>query len=405
MSAQFLRGIRFADLTWAGAGAFATKIFSDFGADVVKIESTTRPDNTRLAGPFKDRIAGLNRSGYFASRNTGKKSFTVDLKHPGGLALLRELISHSDVISNNFAAGAMARLGLGYDDVCRIKPDIIYPSMPMYGDTGPLAAMPGLGMTISAVTGLTSLTGYEGGPPVGPGTHFPDHAANPYHAAFAVIAALRQRRLTGRGMKIDLSQVESMFNCLGLPFMEYSLTGIAPPIMGNRSRFHAPHTVFRCRGEDRWCAVAVLDDAQWPALCGAIGRPDLAGDARLGSAAGRLQNLAIVEGAVAEWTAERDARAVMETLQAAGVPAGMVSDARDLMEDDPQLRARRHWQELDHSEMGPSRINSPPYLLNGERVALLPPPLLGEHTDDVMTRVLGYSPDRIAALRAEGALA
>ena len=199
MKPQFLKGIRFTDLTWAGAGPFCTKIFSDFGADVIKIESTTRLDSVRTGGPFKDRKFGLNRSGYFASRNSGKKSVVLDVKSPMGREQVHDLIRNSDVVSNNFGPGAMDRMGLSYEDVRAIKPDIVYLSMPMYGESGPRAELLGVGMTISAVTGLMWSTGYCPGDPVGPGTHYPDHAANPYHAAFAVLAALRRRRLTGLG--------------------------------------------------------------------------------------------------------------------------------------------------------------------------------------------------------------
>ncbi len=204
MRPNFLRGIRFADLTWAGAGTFGTKVFSDFGAEVIKIESMTRPDPVRVGGPFKDGIAGANRSGYFASRNSGKKSISLNLKTAEGRDLVRQLVAKSDVVSNNFGPGAMDRLGFGYEELRAIKPDIIYLSMPMYGEDGPRSTMLGVGMTISAVTGLMWMTAYGPGDIVGPGTHYPDHAANPYHAAFAVLAALRQRRRTGQGMKIDL---------------------------------------------------------------------------------------------------------------------------------------------------------------------------------------------------------
>lgn len=162
-------------------------------------------------------MAGLNRSGYFASRNTGKRSVALNLKSPEGQAIVLDLIRQADVVSNNFGPGAMDRLGLSYEEVRKVRPDIIYLSMPMYGEDGPLSNLLGVGMTISAVTGMMSLTGYAGGPPVGPGTHFPDHAANPYHAAFAVLAALRHRRRTGRGMKIDLAQVGRPSTASGRP--------------------------------------------------------------------------------------------------------------------------------------------------------------------------------------------
>ncbi|HEX3990785.1 MAG TPA: CoA transferase, partial [Acetobacteraceae bacterium] len=174
MFPQFLKGIRFVDLTWAGAGPFSTKLFSDYGAEVIKIESRSRPDPVRVGGPYKDAIPGINRSGYFASRNTGKKSFAINLKAPASKAILFELIRDADVVSNNFGPGAMERLGLGYDALKEIKPDIIYLSMPMYGEDGPLANLTGVGMTISAASGLMWQTGYEGEGPLGPGTHFPD---------------------------------------------------------------------------------------------------------------------------------------------------------------------------------------------------------------------------------------
>lgn len=404
MYPDFLKGIRFVDLTWAGAGPFSTKLFSDFGAEIIKVESASRPDPVRVGGPYRDAIPGINRSGYFASRNTGKRSFAVNLKHPKSLETLFELIRTADVVSNNFGPGAMDRLGLGYEAVKAVKPDIIYLAMPMYGESGPLANLTGVGMTISAVTGLMWQTGYEGEGPLGPGTHFPDHAANPYHAAFAVMAALRHRRATGRGLKIDLSQVESTINCMGLSVLEHAATGIEQDRLGNRSAHHAPHNIFKCAGEDDWCAVAVLNDQQWQSLCELIGARDLAKDRELATAKGRLARVDRVEAAVAAWTADKDATSVMMTLQAKGIPAGVVASSRYLMDEDRQLAHRGYWQKVDHPEIGEARFTSPPFLLDGERIELRRPPLLGEHTDAVLTQILGYTPERVAALRAEGVL-
>jgi benzylsuccinate CoA-transferase BbsF subunit len=209
----------------------------------------------------------------------------MNLKSQKSRDILYDIIRTSDVVSNNFGPGAMERLGLGYDEVKAIKPDIIYLSMPMYGEDGPLANLLGVGMTISAVTGLMWQTGYQGEGPIGPGTHFPDHAANPYHAAFAIMAALRHRRATGRGLKIDLSQVESTINCMGLPFLEYAMTGQERERMGNRSPFHAPHNIFACQGTDDWCAIAVETDSQWQTLCRVAGLSELADDPALADAA------------------------------------------------------------------------------------------------------------------------
>ena len=404
MKVRFLEGVRFADLTWAGAGPFSTKVFADFGAEVIKVESATRIDPVRLGGPYRDGVAGVNRSGYFASRNTGKRSVALNLKSAEGRAVVRDLIRTADVVSNNFGPGAMDRLGLGYEDVKKIKPDVIHLSMPMYGEDGPLSSLLGVGMTISAVTGMMSLTGYGGGPPIGPGTHFPDHAANPYHAAFAVLAALRHRRRTGRGMKIDLSQVESTINTLGIPVVEHALTGEEPERIGNRSLHHAPHNLFRCEGEDDWCAITVMTDAQWRSFATVIGADALLADPDLDTVAGRLRRVDELEAAVSRWTATRAAAAVMQILQSVGVPAGVVSDARTLIERDAQLRHRDYWQHLDHPELRMATYASPPFRLDGERVELSRPPLLGEHTDAVLAGVLGYSSERIAALRASGTI-
>jgi benzylsuccinate CoA-transferase BbsF subunit len=404
MFPQFLKGIRFADLTWAGAGPFSTKLFSDFGAEIIKVESGSRVDPVRAGGPFKDGVAGINRSGYFASRNTGKKSLAMNLKSQKSRDILYDIIRTSDVVSNNFGPGAMERLGLGYDEVKAIKPDIIYLSMPMYGEDGPLANLLGVGMTISAVTGLMWQTGYLGEGPIGPGTHFPDHAANPYHAAFAIMAALRHRRATGRGLKIDLSQVESTINCMGLPFLEYAMTGQERERMGNRSPFHAPHNIFACQGTDDWCAIAVETDSQWQSLCRVAGLSELADDPALADAAGRLQQVERIEQAVTLWTRQHGAKDVMERLQAVGVPAGMVMNSRHLMDNDEQLRHRGYWQTLDHPEIGESQFTSPPFLLDGERVNLRRPPLLGEHSEDLLQQLLGYSAEQVQALRQEGVL-
>ena len=399
MKPQFLKGIRFADLTWAGAGPFCTKIFSDFGADVIKIESATRLDSVRTGGPFKDRKFGVNRSGYFASRNTGKKSVVLDLKSDEGKALAFDIIRQSDVISNNFGPGAMDRMGLSYDAVRAVKPDIVYLSMPMYGESGPRAELLGVGMTISAVTGLMWSTGYRADDPVGPGTHYPDHAANPYHAAFAILAALRWKRLTGQGTKIDLSQVESTINFIGTAVVGSALEGADRPQIGNASTEMAPHNIYRCAGADEWCAVAVANDEQWRSLAGLIG---LSGAERYATVAARLAGRDHLDRVVGVWLSTRSAVGAAALLQQAGVPAAVVANSRHLVEQDRQLAARAYWQHVEHPELGNSLYASPPYRIDGERVELSRPPLLGEHTREVLGSLLGLEAAAIDELESKG---
>lgn len=404
MKTDFLKGIRFADLTWAGAGPFGTKLFSDFGAEVIKVESAVRPDPVRIGGPFKDGEAGINRSGYFASRNSGKKSMSVDLKSEAGRKIVHELIEQSDVIANNFGAGAMDRLGMSYETVKAIKPDIIYLSMPMYGESGPRASLRGLGMTISAVSGLLWQTAYDDKEPIGPGTHFPDHAANPYHAAFAIMAALRYRKLTGKGMNIQLAQVESMINFVGADFMEFAISGNEPRQIGNRSTSAAPHDIYQCAGDDTWCAIAVETEEQWQRFAIAVGSPNLAAFEIFSDVSARLQHREELDSIITRWTKKHDAVELADLLQAAGIPAAAVANSQYLIEKDPQLAARNYWQRVDHPELGNSLYASPPYNIDGERVALLRPPLLGEHTAEVLSDLLNLPDDQIAKLESAGVL-
>jgi benzylsuccinate CoA-transferase BbsF subunit len=401
MRPDFLAGIRLADFTWAGAGPFGTKVFSDFGAEVIKIESSVRLDSVRTGGPFKDRRSGVNRSGYFASRNTGKKSVVLDLKSDRGRQIAHDIVRQSDVVSNNFGPGAMERLGMDYETVRRIKPDIVYLSMPMYGEDGPRAELLGVGMTISAVTGLMWSTAYRPGDPVGPGTHYPDHAANPYHAAFAVLAALRHRRLTGEGMKIDLSQVESTINFIGSAMVRCALDGGDGPQSGNASPTMAPHGIYRCVGDDAWCAITVATDEQWTALAAMIG--GAAQSDRFATVEARLDARDAIDALVGAWTGGLSAERVAEKVREAGIPSAPVANARDLIERDAQLAARDYWQRVAHPELGDSLYASPPYRIDGERVELARPPLLGEHTRSVLGDLLGMSNADLDRLEASGA--
>jgi benzylsuccinate CoA-transferase BbsF subunit len=357
-----------------------------------------RLESVRTGGPFKDRKFGVNRSGYFASRNTGKKSVVLDLKAEEGRALVYDIIRQSDVVSNNFGPGAMERMGLGYDAVKAIKPDIIYLSMPMYGEDGPLAELLGVGMTISAVTGLMWSTAYGKDDPVGPGTHYPDHAANPYHAAFAILAALRRKRLTGEGMKINLSQVESTINFIGSAVTRAAIKAKDAPQTGNASVDAAPHGIFRCAGDDAWCAIAVTSDAEWQAFAKATGIDDR----RFATVDNRLADREELERRLTQWTATRSAAEVAETLRDAGVPAAVTASARHLIEDDPQLAARGFFQRVEHPELGNSLYASPPYRIDGERVELQRPPLLGEHTREVLAGLLGLEQQEIDRLESAG---
>ncbi|TQN38014.1 benzylsuccinate CoA-transferase BbsF subunit [Blastococcus colisei] len=401
-----LSGVRIADFTWVGAGSYTTKMLADHGADVIKIESSAKVDGIRLSAPFKDGIKGVNRSGYFADRNTSKRSITIDLRTEEGRALARRIVVASDVVANNFTPGTMAKFGLGYDDVREINPRAVYLAMSMSGDSGPERDFLGYGLTIGALVGIHHLSGLPNREPAGTGTNYPDHIPNPCHSAFAVLAALRHARRTGRGQYLDIAQTEPTIAVLGAAFLEATVNGRDPQPLGNAHRRYAPHGVYRCAGEDRWIAIAVTDDRQWPALRSALGLAEESCPAEWATEAARHRDREALDGLLAAATAGRDAGDLFTRLQAAGVPAGVVQDAADVVERDPHLQARGHWVRLEHPEMGETLYNAPPFQLTGTPATLTrPAPMLGQHTREICHEVLGLDDAEIARLQDEGVLA
>jgi benzylsuccinate CoA-transferase BbsF subunit len=399
-----LEGVRVADFTWIGAGAFTTKLLADFGAQVIKIESAERLDALRGSRPFRDGKPGVNRSGYFADRNSSKRGITLNLKNPKGQEFARRLIARSDVVANNFSPGVMEKFGLGYDDVRRIRPDIVYVSMSMQGTAGPDHKYLGFGLTIGALTGLQYLSGLPECEPAGTGTNFPDHIPNPCHAAFAILAALFHRRRTGEGQFIDLAQTEPMISLLGPTILNYTVNGDLSERNGNARPPRVPHGVYPCAGEDRWIAISAWTDQAWDSLVRVLGFPNWA-DRELSSAENRLARRQDIDAGIAEATRLREADELMAALQSGGVPAGVVRSAADVILSDPQLRHRGHWVHLNHQEMGRSLYNAPPFRMSGvDAVPRTPAPLLGEHTVEICREVFELADDEIASLRQDGVL-
>jgi benzylsuccinate CoA-transferase BbsF subunit len=398
---RLLAGVRVIDFSWIGAGSYTTKILADLGADVIKIETSQRLDTLRVTKPFKDGKPGVNRSGYFADRNASKRSMTVNMKHPRGLDLAKKLIAGADLVANNFTPGVMDKLGLGYGVLKALSPRIVFVSMSMQGADGPEKDDLGYGLTIAALTGLQHMTGLPDRQPAGTGTNYPDHIPNPGHTAFAILAALRHQRRTGEGQFIDLAQMESTLAMVGPSLMNYMVNGIIDGRHGNARPGHAPSGVYPCAGDDRWIAIEVQDDAQWAALIRAL---DIASPVEWNTAGGRLAHREAVDAALATCTAAHDMHRLMHVLQQAGVPAGAVYDARDVMRD-PQLAERGHWVTLDHPEMGPSTYNSAPYRFsNAQSAPTSPAPLLGQHTAEICRDLLGLDEAAVERLNADGVL-
>jgi benzylsuccinate CoA-transferase BbsF subunit len=399
-----LEGLRVLDFCWVGAGALVTKLLAEHGAEVIKIESRARPDNLRVAPPFRPGVDGLDSSGYFASRNNDKRSFALNMRKPESREFARELALCSDLVTNNFRPGVMERWGLDYETLSAENPGVIYLSMPMNGSSGPDSQAIGFGSTIAAQAGLVYLSGRPDRDPIGTGTHYPDHVPSPGHALAALLAVILQRKKTGRGRLIELSQFESTVNLLG-PAVVAASTG-APKAMrnGNRAATHSPSGVFRCEGDDAWIALAARNDAEWRALAETLGVPELADDERFTTLAMRKHNEDALELLLAALVAPRERWELARALQARGVPAWPALSSEDMLADE-QLRARAFWRKLDHAVMGELSAPSAPFKGRGprtgpERAA----PLLGEHTNEIGRSLLGLDDAEIERLRGEEVL-
>jgi benzylsuccinate CoA-transferase BbsF subunit len=397
-----LKDIRVADFSWVGAGPFLTKPLADHGADVIKVESRVRVDPIRTMAPFRDGVKGQENSGYFANRNSSKRSICLNLKDSRGRELALKLIEVSDIVVNNFSPGTMDRLGLGYDAAQKVRPDVIYIEMPMMGNEGPYRSSRGYGLTIAAAGGLLGLTGYPDRPPVGTGTNYPDHVPNPLHGATAVLAALHRRHRTGLGEYIELAQLESTVNVIG-PAIVAAAAGRRTGPIANADDVAAPHGVYECAGDDSHCAIAVFDDEQWAATRAVLDGVCWSDYSQLDRTEGRRQSVALLDRLVSEATVGWDAQQLADALTAHGVAAAVVADAEYLLYRDPQLRARGHWVTLEHPVMGSSIYDGIPYRLSGTPGELRSPaPLLGADSHPVCTELLGVTDDTYALWAREG---
>jgi benzylsuccinate CoA-transferase BbsF subunit len=386
-----------------GAGALVTQTFAIHGAEVIKIETSTHPDNLRVTAPFRPGHENVNGSGYFASRNANKYSFALNMSTEKAHEIARRLLETSDIVINNFRPGIMERWGLGYEQARALNPGVIYVSMPMQGSTGPHSDFMGFGSTISAVAGLVEMSGLPDRSPIGTNTHYPDHVPNPGHALVVLLAALYRRALTGQGANIELAQLESTVNAAGPAILAASV-GVEVERNGNRVDDAAPHGVFRCAGDDSWCAIAVSEDEQWESL-----RRVMDVDGRLSSDRfrffrGRKDSEDELERVLSEYAATWDREQLATALQEAGVPAYVVQTIPDLL-DDAQLIERGYWRHLDHKEIGSYVTGSLPFRWEGGAFApTRPAPLLGEHTWELANRILGMSREEFDTLLAEGVL-
>ncbi|MGB2693835.1 MAG: CoA transferase [Dehalococcoidia bacterium] len=398
-----LADLKVLDFMWVMAGPSATRTLADYGATIVRVESTNRVDTARTMAPFFQQQPGPENSALFQNMNAGKLGLTLDLSKDDGRAVIHDLVRWADVVTESFSPKAMRAWGLDYESLRQIKPDIVMLSACLMGQSGPLSGFAGFGSLAAAISGFYDITGWPDRPPAGPFGAYTDTAA-PRFIAAAILAALDHHERTGEGQYIDLSQSEAALHFLGPALLDHAVNGRSQTRVGNNDPYCAPHGVYPAAGEDTWVATAVTTDEQWQELCAALERQDLAADRRFGTAEGRVSHREELDGIVAAWTSSRDAHEIEALLQARGVPASVAQTSTDLYAD-PQLAQRGHFVEVAHPIHGTVTVESSHFLLSRtparvERAA----PTFGEHNQHVLSDILGYDAERITELVAAGVL-
>ncbi|RLB00441.1 MAG: CoA transferase [Deltaproteobacteria bacterium] len=399
-----LEGIKVLDFSWILTGPLVARYLADWGATVVKIESKFRPDEVRNTAPFKDDMPGLDRSAAFANWNSGKYSIAINMKHPQGIALAKKLVAWTDIVIESFRPGVLKRLGLDYEEMRAIKEDIIVVSHTTQGQTGPYALQPLIAHFVHALAGITDLTGW------------PDRTAAGLRIAYGdnvqvclsfilIMAALDYRKRTGKGNHIDISQLECLTQVLAPTFLDYSANGRIQSREGNHSTFTAPHGIYRCKGEDKWCAIAVFNDKEWEALCYVMDKPELISEPKFATGLARKQHEDELDRLINEWTTNFTAEEVMSKMQRQGISAGVVQNGQDIVDSDPQLAHRHHLFTLDHREIGRYVSEAPGFRLSEVPLDIQQPsPCIGEHNYYVCSELLGISDEDFADMVSAGVL-
>ena len=384
-----LEGIRIVDFGWILSVPYAGGWLGSLGAEVIRVESNARlePGRSALAGGA-DGIAGVNRSGVWNCLNHSKRGVTINIRHPEGQRLVKELAAVSDVVIANFSKGVLNRLGLGYEDLRRVRPDLIMLNGSTMGDYGPDSDVTGFGPNVCSYAGQPSLSGYPGGQPQNLGGNWPDYLVGTM-MVHSVLTALWHRRKTGEGQSIEVAMTEAITAMLPEAFLDYAMNGRVAERIGNRDPHMAPHNVYRCAGDDSWIAIAARSDGEWATLCRLMERADLAADARFADLPARKRNEDALDAIVSEWTATRDPNEAAHLLQSHGIPAGPVMDVMVLMADD-HFRERGNIIEMDHPEVGIREVAGLPIRFGDiPRPAYYAAPQLGQHNDAVMGDLLG----------------
>lgn len=402
---KLLEGIKVVEFSnWVAVPQMG-KTLALYGAEVIKVEGKSHPDPQRQGGaiPGPDGRVSLDASFEFNQLHTSKRSIAINLSKPGGLELAKKLVVWADVLVENYSGEAMEKMGLGYNELKKVNPQIIMLGASMQGHTGPYASSRGVGQQLNALTGFYQITGWPDLKPFGPEEPYPDYFI-PRFGLLTLMSALDYRRRTGRGMYIDISQYESALHFQSPLVLDYVVNGRVAIRAGNRYDYAAPHGAYRCSGADRWCAIAVSTDDEWQNFCKVVGNPAWTKDPRFSSLKARKKNEDELDKLVESWTINYPAEEVMTLMQTSGVGAGVVQNSQDVIDKDPQLKHRHLFWELDHSVIGKYHGAGPPFLLSKSPYEVRRAPLLGEHNEYVCKNIIGLSDNEIAELVIDGAI-
>ncbi|MPZ41861.1 MAG: CoA transferase [Betaproteobacteria bacterium] len=399
---QPLANLKVLDFCWVASGPMTTGYLAEYGATVVRVESGKRPDPLRTSPPLAPG-KGLNRSGYYGAYSANKYALGLNLGSPKAIDIVKRMVAWADLVTENFTPGTMERLGLGYEELRKIKPDIVLFSTSMLGRGGPISKLPGFGAVLSSLSGLTGITGWPDRDPTNPYGAYTDFIA-PRFALTSILAALDYRRRTGIGQHIDMSQLESALQFIAPLLLDYANNGREDSRTGNRHEAAAPHGAFPCRGEDRWVTITCMTDAHWVALRQALGDPAWMQDERFSTLLGRKREEDELEALLAEVTREWDADALVHALQGARVPAGAVHPNKGVLAD-PQLQHRGHFVYYDKPKIGRHVVQRSEFRLSRATAARnWATPFIGEHTRQVCRDILGMTDAEIEPLIDEGVL-
>jgi crotonobetainyl-CoA:carnitine CoA-transferase CaiB-like acyl-CoA transferase len=400
MLRQALEGVKVAEFTWYVVGPLTTRYLADYGATVIHVESATRLDGTRVTPPFKGNKANPNKALLFAQFNANKYGVTLNLGHPKAKGIVERIVEWADILAESMTPGVIERLGYGYQDVKKIKPDIIYISMSNHGRGGPWSPQPGLGYHLTSLTGLTHITGWPDREPAGAPGAYTDVIA-PRFASLIVLAALDYRRRTGKGQYIDLSQNEASLHVISPLILDQVVNGRECNRMGNRHPAAAPHGVYKCLGQERWVAIAVCSDDEWMSFCRVLGTPEWTKGEKFATLMGRKSHEEELDQSIEEWTLSHTAEEVTEKMQEAGVSAGVVQNGEDLYKD-PQLAHRKMFVPLYHPEIGYHNYKTFSFGMSVTPAQIrMAAPMLGEHNEYVSTKILGISDEEFCQLMSE----